>query len=165
MDLPAALKGQYRAGLAMLRECVLMCPDDLWSATCGQPPRTLWRIAYHAVFYTHLYLMVRYEDFAPWDRHIAHGSVLWDDDEEGMPPDVTPLTQSDLAEYIDWVDAHVEHWIDAIDFSSKESGFDWYPIPKLDHQILNIRHLGIHLGQLQEHLYARGLEPHWVARR
>jgi hypothetical protein len=55
MDLRAALKEQYHAGLAMLAECVEKCPDDLW--TSGTHPRTFWRIAFHAAFFTHNYLV------------------------------------------------------------------------------------------------------------
>lgn len=49
-----ALKEQYHAALAMLAECVQKCADDLW--TSRGYPRTFWRIAFHAAYFTHLYL-------------------------------------------------------------------------------------------------------------
>jgi len=162
MDAKAALRGQYLAGLAMLRDCIEKCPNDLWIA--GKHPRAFWRIAYHAVFYSHLYLMTGVEAFQPWDKHCPHGRILWDDDEEGDPPTECPFTQSDLVEYVQLVVQNLDLWLDAIDLDSTESGFPWYPIPKLDHQIVNIRHIGVHVGQLQELLYAHDIDTRWVGR-
>lgn len=164
MELKPALIGQYRAGLAMVRQCIEVCPDDVWAAA-NEHPRTFWRIAYHALFYTHFYCMPDHESFTPWDRHVAHGVVLWDDDEDGIPPDETTYSQVDLLGYVDFVSANIGDWVNALDLSSAESGFPWYPIPKLDHQLVNLRHLGIHLGQLQERLFAVGIDTDWVGRR
>lgn len=165
MDLNAALKGQYKAGLAMLRECVDLCPDDLWVAAPSGHPRTFWRIAYHALFYTHLYLMPTEHDFLPWEKNQPQARVLWADDEDGVPPEETTYSKAEVIGYLDWMVGQVDAWVDALDLGSQESGFSWYRLPKLDHQILNIRHLGTHVGQLQELLYARQLEPSWVSRR
>ncbi len=49
-----ALKGQYHAGLRMLRQAIEVCPDDLWEG--GDHPNQFWHVAYHGLFYTHLYL-------------------------------------------------------------------------------------------------------------
>jgi len=46
-----------------------------------------------------------------------------------------------------------------------ESGFSWYSIPKLDHQLLNLRHLQGHVGQLSELVMATGADLTWVAIR
>jgi hypothetical protein len=163
MDLRAALTGQYKAGLAMLRQCVERCPDDAWAA--GEHPRTFWRIAYHAVFYTHFYLAPSSEEFTPWSRHQRQAVVTWPDDDEGTPPRETTFTPSDVLAYLDEVYAAVGPMVDALDLESAESGFSWYPIPKLDHQLVNIRHLGVHVGQLQEILYSRGVDLDWVGKR
>ena len=160
MDLSLALTRQFRAGLAMLDDCIVRCPDTLW--TEGRHPRTFWRIAYHALFYTHMYLMPKHEDFQPWDRHVSHGPVLWDDDEGGVPPREHPYTRDDLREYLRILDANIASWIEAIDLDSTNSGFPWYPIPKLEHVLVTLRHLGIHVGQLQERLLAEGIDPKWV---
>lgn len=162
MDVAHAIASQYRAGLLMLRQCISICPDESWVA--GEHPRSFWRIAYHAVFYTHFYLMPDHESFLPWERHCWHGRILWDDDEDGLPPAEHPYTQADLLEYVDIALDNVAGWVAALDLDASESGFPWYPMSKLEHQLVNIRHLGIHVGQLQELLYARGLEPRWVGR-
>lgn len=163
MDLKDALKGQYGAGLAMLRECIERCPDDAWSA--GEHPRTFWRIAYHTLFYTHFYMMPSHTEFTPWARHQPQGVILWDDDEDGIPPVETTYSPQDLLEYLAEIEQNLSGWVDALDLGAAESGFPWYPIPKLDHQLVNIRHLGIHVGQLQELLYARGVDLEWVGKR
>jgi hypothetical protein len=41
MNLQAAIKGQYHAGMAMLKEAIEQCPEDLWTA--GDAPRALTR--------------------------------------------------------------------------------------------------------------------------
>ncbi len=163
MNVQAALKGQYRAGLAMLRQCIEVCPEDVWSA--GIHPRTFWRIAYHALFYTHFYMMPSHQAMTPWDRHHRHAVVLWEDDESGVPPVETTYSQADLLAYADFVAANVDAWVDALDLDSVESGFPWYPIPKLDHQLVNVRHLGTHVGQLQEILMGHGIDTDWAGIR
>lgn len=163
MDVKAALKGQYKAGLAMLQGCIEACPDDLWSE--GKHPRAFWRIAYHCLFYTHFYLMPDEARFTPWHRHQNQARILWDDDEDGLPPAETTYSRAELLEYLHQVYESVDDWVDALDLDAHESGFPWYPIPKLDHQLVNIRHLGIHVGQLQELLYARDIDVDWVGIR
>ncbi len=43
------LKGQYRAGLAMLRQAVELCPDALWYDDA--PTNAFWQVAYHVLFF------------------------------------------------------------------------------------------------------------------
>jgi hypothetical protein len=162
IEIQRAIAGQYRAGLRMLRQSIERCPDDLWCAVADKHPRTFWRIAYHTVYYTHMYLHPKLEDFVEWERHVAHAPILWDDDEDGVPPDETPYSQADLIDYLDLVDSDLDRLVNQIDFESLNSGFDWYKIPKLDHQLVTLRHLGIHIGQLQELIYARGIELDWM---
>lgn len=52
--LRTILKSQYHAALAMLRETIEQCPDDLWLAT--QHTNSFWQVAYHTLYFTHLYL-------------------------------------------------------------------------------------------------------------
>jgi hypothetical protein len=159
MELQIALAGQYRATLGMLLQCVERCPDTLWES--GGPERPFWRIAYHAAFYTHLYLMPTEQDFIPWDKHTYDATSLWGSD--NTPVDA--YTKADLLGYVQSIIAHVEAYLDAIDLTSEDSGFHWYSIPKLDHILLNLRHLGIHVGQLQERLYAEGVDLDWISKR
>jgi hypothetical protein len=158
MDIRSALKGQFRAGLHMLQNCVELCPDDLW--TGGQHPRNFWRIAFHAVFYAHLYLGQNEGAFSPWIRPLEDAKELWEN-----PRVVDPYQREEIIDYIRWLDSNVDSTFDGLDLDSPDSGFDWYPdFPKLDHEILNIRHLQGHVGQLSELLMARGIDSTWIRR-
>ena len=141
----------------MLRQTVTDFPDQLWNE--GMGPRKNWKIAGHALFYTHLYAMQREEDFKPWREGEFHD--LWED-----KPDSPDLSKEEILEYCDFIDANIGDWIDRLDLESPESGFSWYPnIAKLDHQILNIRHLAGHMGQLAELAMTNGVdEIKWCTR-
>jgi hypothetical protein len=140
--------------------------DDLWEATLDKPPRTFWRVAYHAAFYTHFYLSQSYSDFEAWDRHVDHAIMTFTEDGGQLPPEGTLYSPSDLLEYIDLLSEKMDRIVESLDLGSQESGFPWYPdFPKLDHVLLTLRHLGVHVGQLQELLLARAIEPDWVSIR
>lgn len=157
MDIRAALKRQYRAGLRMLRQAVEVCPAELWVS--GHHPRNYWRIAYHGVFYCDLYLQPTADAFVRWEKDQDTSAALW-----GEPPVLEPYSQVDILDYIDRVEAEVDAAVDLLDSDSPDSGFPWYPgMPKLDHQILNIRHLQGHVGQLSELLMANGIDTDWMS--
>jgi hypothetical protein len=189
MDVRTALKGQYKAGLAMLRDCIVKCPDDLWAAGMPLDPhsrapapsshelgeerwrqereaRTFWRVAYHCLFFTHLYAMPREEDFVAWEKNQEQAWNIWIGPDEPIPPKETTYSQAEVLEYLDWMVQQIDAWVDALDLDSRESGFYWYKdFPKLDHQILNVRHIGTHAGQLSERLMLAGIDTDWVSRR
>jgi hypothetical protein len=159
VDIRSALKGQYHAGLAMLRQAVAACPDDLWLG--GVYPRTTWRIAYHACFYTHLYLGQSEDAFVRWPKH-RNCASLWEEPDE--PQDTEPFSRAEIIEYIDHVDELVDPTLDAMDLDAETTGFWWYDkMDKLSHQIMNIRHLQGHVGQLSELIMAHGADTQWVA--
>ena len=158
-NLKPALKGQYHAALDMLQGAISECPESLW--TSGTPPRSFWRLAYHTLFYAHLYLQVRSEDFVPWELH--RDEVESDAEREVLDP--TPYTKAELLAYWEIVDAMVDPQIDKIDLSSPECGIPWYSIPKLDHVVLNMRHIQEHAGQLRDRLMEAGIDQRWHTRR
>lgn len=153
-----ALISQYLAGLAMLEQQIKSCPDDVWIS--GQHPRTFWRIAYHTIYYTHLYANPKLEDFQPWEHHREHCPSLWEN-----PPHDEPYTQSQTLDYLRLLQDSLSNLLTSVDLESSDSGFSWYPnISKLEHQIMNIRHLQGHVGQLSELLMAHGIDTDWVSR-
>jgi len=162
MSLQESLGGQIRAALAMLRQCIERCPDDVWAA--GNHPRAFWRIAYHSLYFTHLYAMPTEADFVAWDKDQEQARILWDDDEDEIPPREVTYSQSEIIEYLDFIDMNMQAWIDKVDFDSVETGFSWYQKQnKMDHMLLNLRHFSIHIGQLQELLYTSGIVLDWVS--
>ena len=42
--------------------------------------------------------------------------------------------------------------LNTLDLTHPESGYSWYTMPKLEHQIVNIRHIQHHAAQLIDRL-------------
>lgn len=61
------VQSQYGAALAMLRAAVTQCPDALWDDPTDK--NRFWHVAYHALFYVHLYLAPSLDQFQPWANH------------------------------------------------------------------------------------------------
>ncbi len=158
-NLKPALKGQYHAALDMLKGAIEECPDALWTGALRH--RSHWRLAYHTLYFTHMYLQFRYEDFVPWELH--RDEVESDQERERL--DATPYSKVEMLAYWEVVDAMVDPQLDKIDLSSPESGIPWYRIPKLDHILLNLRHIQEHAGQLRDRLLETGIDQKWVTKR
>lgn len=157
--LRALLLGQYRAGYAMLKEAVGRFPADAWWGDGHD--NAPWQIAYHVLYYTHLYLQPRLEDFQPWPGHQAEAA--YEDGIAGEPVDGSdvplipePYSQEQVLAYLAWCEGRLDGWLDALDLTSAESGFRWYPLSKLEHQVINVRHLHHHMAQLADRLRAAG---------
>jgi DinB family protein len=148
MNLQAALKSQYHASLDMLLEAIDTCPAHLW--TSDQYTNQYWQVAYHTLFYTHLYLQASEADFIPWERHRPgyHRFGTGPD----APTSVIPYSVEEVRAYCLHCQAMVDAAVDQLDLASAESGFSWYRMPKLEHQFVNLRHLQHHTGQLAERL-------------
>src|SRR5262245_52814735 len=82
LSLRAMLKSQYHAALGMLRETIERCPDDLWLSAAHT--NAFWQVAYHTLFFTHLYLLEDESSFKGWAGH--QGNVQQQDG-IGGPPD------------------------------------------------------------------------------
>jgi len=152
-----ALKRQHHAAMAMFRQAIQNCPDDVWIS--GEPPRSYWRIAYHALAYAHLYL---YEDLTSWNKwpnHIQENTYLDGDD----VPTNEPYTKQELEQLVKLVDGEIDERFDALDLTSPSCGFTWYPnVTRVELLILSLRHIHGHLGQLHEILIANGEDIEWL---
>ena len=162
MNVQGALKGQYRAAMGMLRETIEKCPPGLWAAS--EPPIAFWRVVYHTLFFTHLYLQPGVEEFRPWVHHREEqeclGPLPWPP--HRMPKIGEPYTREQMLAYWTTCDEMVAAAVDRLDLSAGKCGFPWYPIPKLDHQITNIRHIQHHAAVLSARLrYAAGVDIEW----
>ena len=155
MRTKEAIKSQYQASLAMLRQAVEKCPEELWADTSYVNP--FWRVAYHALIYTHFYLCPSEADFIAWEKH-----------KEGMQqlgpsaPESEPYSRAEILDYLAICMDQVEQQVDAMDLEA-ESGFYWLTFDKLELQFYNIRHVMQHTGELCERLGAHGeIEVGWV---
>jgi hypothetical protein len=108
MALQTILKSQYRASLAMLREAIQICPPDLWIS--DQYTNPFWRVAYHALFYTHFYLQPSESDFVPWEHH-RQGLNRFATNSSAATP-VTPYTIEQITTYCRSLEAMVQRWAD-----------------------------------------------------
>lgn len=150
------LKRQHYASLAMLRQAVETCPDDVWLS--GEHPRNYWRIAYHAAGYAHLYLYEDMKSWRPWEKARNECTYL-----DGEVEVMIPYTKSEMLDFIDLIVSEVGERIDAIDIEALNCGFTWYPnVTRLELYILSLRHLHGHIGQLSELLIAQGLDVEWI---
>jgi hypothetical protein len=147
--LRSALKSQYHATLAMLRAAIRQCPDDLWTSSDGHK-NPFWRIAYHTLYYTHLYLQPNNRVFRPWE----HNQPGIQGFEKPLGARRRPYTKDEVLAYWAVCDAMVDHAVDTLDLTAPLSGFSWYKIPKLEHQLVNIRHVQYHEAQLADRLRA-----------
>jgi hypothetical protein len=145
----SALKSQYRACLDTIRDAVVQCPEDLWTKETKMPP--FWQIAYHAVFFTHFYMIQGESDLRPWPKHRREACSL----QPGIEP---AYTREEVLEAIDFVVALIEPTIDSLDLETSDCGFPWYKLPKMDHEMLNLRHTMEHAGQLDALLRLNGQE-------
>jgi hypothetical protein len=149
------LKSQYHAGLAMLREAIQLCPDELWLQP--QQRNAFWQVAYHALFFTHLYLHSEHTLFRPWAEHQSanqnpDGIPGTPDPESTLPLIPEPYARAQALAYWDVCNQMVDSAVDALDLQALECGFPWYKMSKLEHQLVNLRHLQHHGAQLADRL-------------
>jgi hypothetical protein len=80
--------------------------------------------------------------------------------------EVAARAREQVLRYWEIVDAMVDETIDGHDLERDESGFPWYPIPKVEHQFVNLRHIQHHTAQLADRVRAatdQGIR--WVGAR
>jgi hypothetical protein len=167
--LKPILKSQYHAGLAMFRDAIEQCPPELWMAR-GHVS-AFWQIAYHTLFFTHLYLHREESAFQPWAGHqrdVQHQDGLTGpaDVRSALPVLPRPYSKDDVLAYWRVCDGMVDDALDGMDLASESCGFWWYPVSKLEHQMINLRHLQHHTAQLADRLRtATDVHVEWVGAR
>lgn len=159
LDPKPIIAAQYRASLAMLGQAIDRCSDELWLAARHNPP--FWRVAYHTLFFTDLYLSETVSAFVPWS---GHREQL-----ESLDPLVAvagpPCTQADIAAYCASLSRGVAARIADYNLSGP-SGMPWLPFTKLELQFYNTRHIHHHAGQLSIWLREESeREIDWVGSR
>jgi hypothetical protein len=168
--LRMALERQYRAGLAMLRDAVERCPESLWDDPT--PTNAFWQIAYHTLYFTHLYLQPEEAAFRPWSGHQAEvenrDGIAGADEPAGQLLVVPePYTREQVLAYVAHLEAGLRDAVEALDLLAPDCGFWWYrPMAKLEHQLVNLRHLQHHAGQLADRVRNHaGVGVDWVSSR
>ena len=159
MTIQAILKSQYRASLDMLLDAIETCPPELWASDRYVNPS--WQVAYHTLYYMDLYLQASENTFVPWEHHReGHHRFAR---ESGAPATLQPYTVEEVRTYASRLRDSLDATLARLDLTSPESGISWYRMSKLELQILNLRHLQHHTGQLADRIRQtadRGIE--WV---
>lgn len=158
------ITSQYLAALEMIKTVIEQCPDDLWRSEEFTNP--FWHIAYHALFYIHLYVQPEEADFIPWEKNRPNisgfGPPPWAKDEPWERGE--PYTQAELLDYLAICQKEVTKQTAKLN-PEAPSGFSWIPLNKLELQFYNIRHLQLHTGELCERLWAEaGIEVGWIGK-
>jgi len=146
----------------MLRHTVEACPEDLWRSAAYH--NRFWHVAYHALFFTHLYLQPSDAGFQPWGKHKPDsqffGARPWAPDEPISIP--SPYSRDEVLEYLEFFCAEVAAKVPAISLDA-DSGFHWLPFNRLELHLYNIRHIQHHAGQLADRLRtAANIGTSWV---
>ncbi len=153
MSIQDIIRSQYQASLEMLKQAILKCPDSLWADR--QYKNEFWQVAYHALFYTHLYLQPSGEVFVAWSKHKP--------DYNDMGQVREPYSRLEILEYLELCQKQVDQQMASLADLEAPSGFSWLPFNKLELQIYNLRHLQQHLGELCERLgVSSDIDVNWV---
>ncbi|BDI32461.1 hypothetical protein CCAX7_45120 [Capsulimonas corticalis] len=82
-----------------------------------------------------------------------------------LPETIDTLSRKDALGYVAFIDSIIDLTLDHLDLDADETGFSWYKgMSKLSHELMNLRHLQGHVGQLSELLLARGIDTHWISK-
>ena len=154
---PSIVTSQLRAAMRMLRTAIEACPARLWNRDTDH--NRFWFIAYHTVFYAHLYASPSEERFEPFTckghryGHLGDGSTLTEDDIR---------SKQEVLAFWDHVDARIESLVRSTPFDAP-SGFDWLPFSRGETHLYSLRHIQHHAGQLSERLrQAEAIGTRWV---
>ena len=160
------LKNQYHAALANFGDAIRRCPENVWESK--DHLNAFWQIAYHTLFFTHLYLQQNEAAFRPWEHQqsaVQHPDGIPGpaDPNSSLPLIPNPYTQAQVLEYWKFCDQMVDAAVDTLDLESPQSGFHWYRMSKLEHQFVNLRHIQHHAAQLADRLrFAANIGIKWV---
>jgi hypothetical protein len=155
MEFRETIISQYHAALEMLRQTIQVCPVALWHRPDDRTP--FWQVAYHALFYTHLYVQESEQAFRPWSGH--HEEYQFE--HEAYTSLAEPPAKAIVLEYLAFCQQQVVANVSAMAFDAA-SGFDWIPFTKFELQLYSIRHIQQHVGELMERLGPAAMEIGWV---
>ncbi len=148
--IKSALKSQYQAALAMFRSAVEKCTKELWLD--GGFPNPTWRVAYHTVYFYHLYLHQNLRDYSPLPGHREGAQNMPSDPDGG---EMKAYSKVEILSLIDHLISITGDAVDKLDIEAEGSGFPWYQVNKCEHQLVNLRHLQHHIAQLQDRIRNR----------
>ena len=146
----------YSPALAMLNNCINLCPDEFWADDNKGTP--FWRIAYHTLFYTDFYLSDGPQNFRPWENHLATYNALGEFTPDGQKVIITTVyVKEQLKAYLTQLTEALPNRINEETLTSP-CGFAWVRKSNLGLHLYIIRHIQHHTGQLVERLHGYGIK-------
>ena len=144
------LKLQYGKALNLMQKAVEQFDTALWldGDNYGDPA---WRIAYHGLFYTNLYLAPTAADLVPWPGEKKEQQRLKGgrDSLREAPAADEPYTREEILQFISHIRVLLEGYLD--DFRPEQDCWpDWYDENRMEFHLNNLRHLQHHIGALVE---------------
>lgn len=142
---------QFAAAIEMLRLAIEACPDDLWDDRSSGTP--FWHLAYHALFFTDLYLSEDEKAFRPRDFHKDKAHVLPGDHGEHGGVVTTPdkaYTKKQLLNYAEHCMRKCRETFEKLtdERARERCGFWWYNLNVGEFLLNNLRHVQHGAGQL-----------------
>ena len=151
---------QFGAAIDYLADTINVCPEELWTAPLWKtsdtkPERSqFWYVAYHALFWLHLYLTGTEEGFVP----PAPFTLIEQHDDEPMPERV--YTKAELQAYLNDGREKCKATIEALtdETAQRHCEFSWGECSFLELLLYNMRHVHGHASQL-DMLLGQHMEP------
>lgn len=142
--------GQFEAALAMLKQCIERCPNELWESKIAE--LTVRQVAYHTLFFVDFYLTPDEAAFELRDLHRIGG-------DEREPINSPGLDKQGTLDYLNFGLDKLQATIAAETEESLRgpSGFSWVNFSRAEMHLYNLRHVQHHAGQISAHL--RRLDP------
>lgn len=164
-DFCAMLRSQFRAALAMLEQCIDVCPADHWDVRIATYP--FWQVVYHTLCFLDCYLTPSNDEFKRLVEARAHEP--FNPQPRGMAEleDEYPsrrFTREEMLAYAAFcrekLDTTMEVETDAS--LAGASGFSWLTFTRAELHLHNLRHVQHHTGQLTASLRRVAVETRWV---
>ena len=149
------LTGQFEAALAMLNDCLQLCPSEHWDGPIAK--YSFWQVAYHTLCFVDLYLS---RDPANFQNPFG-----WRDMEDELA--IRRLAREELLSYVQHCRSQA---IETFAAETAESlagpcGFPRREFSRGELHLYNLRHIQHHTGQLSAYLRRLGKEPRWIGSR
>jgi uncharacterized damage-inducible protein DinB len=137
--------GQFEAALAMMKQCVSACPDELWEDKIANG--TIRWVTYHTLFFVDYYLTADETLFELNRFSMEGGDERGSEASEGLPREET-------LEYLLYCRQKTVDTITDETQSTLEgpSGFSWCRFTRGELHLYSLRHVQHHTGQLSAYL-------------
>lgn len=148
---PTLIGRQFAAAIQTLQRAIEACPDDLWDDRSDGSP--FWHLAYHALFFTDLYLSDDEKAFQARDYHEGKAHFLPGDYREYGGVVTTPMKAYTRDQLVDYSSHCLRKCGETFGKLTNERalercGFEWYELNVGEFLLNNLRHLQHHTGQV-----------------